>query len=332
MLSHMKNIIKYSLFTATLLTSSSFALADTLVFKNGDSLSGDVKMNTLTSVVFETSFGATITVPRSKIERVETEHASQRIESNESTTKTDAATIAAIAPAAGGPFASAESQAKEKDVKWSGEVNLSGLLQTGNSEKNAIGADTEVTARRSDDRFIVKANYARAESEGTLDEDEASIEGIYDYFFKPEWFFNSNLKFETDKVSDSDLRSEFGLGLGHQPYESDALNLNYVIGTAYIREDFSGAGGTEEDIAATWSLDYDQKFFNDVLTLFHEHDLEMPVDDAGAFTLETETGIKVPVAEKLVGTAKVEFDWDNEPAPGIREEDTKYTFSLGYSW
>lgn len=332
MLSRMKNIIKYTLLTTAFLAFSPLAAADTLIFKNGDSLSGNIKMNTLTSVVFETSFGATITVPRSKIERVETEHASQRIESNESTTKTDTATIAAIAPAAGGPFASAESQKTENDVKWSGEVNLSGLLQTGNSEKNAIGADTEVTARRSDDRFIVKANYARAESEGTLDEDEASIEGIYDYFFKPEWFFNSNLKFETDKVSDSDLRSEFGLGLGHQPYESDALNLNYVIGTAYIREDFSGAGGTEEDIAATWSLDYDQKFFSDVLTLFHEHDLEMPVDDAGAFTLETETGIKVPVAEKLVGTAKVEFDWDNEPAPGIREEDTKYTFSLGYSW
>ena len=127
------------------------------------------------------------------------------------------------------------------------------------------------------------------------------------------------------------MRSEVGLGIGHQPYEEDDLSLSYVIGSNYIRDDFA-SGDREEDIGLTWALDYNQKLFERGLRFYHEHDLALPYTDAGAYLLETETGFKMPIISNIDGTFKIEFDWDNNPALGAEKGDTQYTLGLGYSW
>ena len=298
------------------------AQAETITFTNGDRLSGTVVGNTMSGIRFQTNFGQEVFIPYEQIadntQVISTTPQTQQTANAQPVEKE----IASIEPAAG----------PETGVKWSGSVNLGGNLQDGNTQRNALTLDSEATARRKDDRFKVSFDYNMAEEGGTQTEDEITLEGVYDYFFNPKWFANSNLKFQRDKISNIDLRSEFGLGLGHQVYETDDLNLQYILGLSYIREDFTTPADREENIALSWSYDYDQKFFDDSLTLFHNHGLDIPIDETDAWLFDSETGVKVPVAKKLDGTLQVDYDWDNNPAAGIEKDDVTYKATLGYSW
>lgn len=318
--------------------------ADSIVLSNGDTITGEITGRTLTAYIIKTDLMGEVVIARDKVREVilPKQAKVQGLVKKTKVTPEQALEVhelQKVEPAAGEqafPYSIAGVKNGVQDVikqiKWSGEVNAGALLQTGNTQKNAIRLDAEVQARREKDRFIGRFEYDRAEDDGTLTEDETEIEGVYDYFFKPKWFYNADVKFTQDDISNIDLRTEAGFGIGYQQYESDTLNLKYIMGAEYIREDFANNGGVEEDIAATWQLDYDQKFYDEILTLFHNHDVEVPIGQTDAFTFESETGLKVPVAVNLDGTFKVEFDWDNDPALGVKEDDTKYTLSLGYSW
>ena len=221
---------------------------------------------------------------------------------------------------------------KESAIKWSGSLQFGASLETGNTKANAIDFDGDTTARRENDRFIVSFEYDREEDDGDITTDETKLKGIYDYFFAPEKFLNAKVSFEQDELSDVDLRSRYGLGLGHQPYESEKRNLKYVASLLYLREDFSGQTEAEDSLAFGWDLDYDQAFYNDLYRFYHEHTLDVPFDATDAFILDTETGIKVPLSKALHAAFAVEFDWDNDPALGIKEEDIEYNVKLGYEW
>ncbi|MBL4805183.1 MAG: DUF481 domain-containing protein [Alphaproteobacteria bacterium] len=219
---------------------------------------------------------------------------------------------------------------------WSGRANIGATLQDGNSNEKTINADAEIQAEWMDGtnpkhRATLKADYNREEDNGQKTEDNRSVEGMYDYFFNPKWFLNNNAKYEQDDISDLDYRVTAGMGLGYQAFKRDDLNLQFILGPSYLREEFAN-GDSEDSVAIREATEYDQKFWDDFIQLFHEHELLVPTDDTDAFLFDSESGVRVPLRKGLVATAEVEFDWDNAPAPGVEEGDTTYALKLGYEW
>lgn len=215
--------------------------------------------------------------------------------------------------------------------KWTGRINFGASLDDGNNNKKAVTGDAEVKARNKKNRWIMGGDANYAEDEGVETENDQSVYGEYNRFLNEKWFVGARTEFEIDKIALLDLRSQAGIFVGRQFYEQDDLNLRTRLGFDYIHEDFSN-GDTEEDIAAAWAFDYDQTFFEKALTLFHNHELDVPVSDTSAFLFDSKTGVRVPVGRFLTGTAQVDFDWDNAPAEGVREEDVTYSLKLGYEW
>ena len=186
-------------------------------------------------------------------------------------------------------------------------------------------------ARNEKNRWIAGADANFANDEGVETENDQTVFGEYNRFLSEKWFIGARQDFEKDKISLLDLRSTSGLFAGYQFYEQDDLNLKVKFGGDYIFEDFE-TGDREENIAASWGLNYDQTFWEDMFTLFHDHTFDLPVDETDAFIFQSKSGVRVPVAKNLVGTAQVDFDWDNAPAAGIREQDTSYSLKIGYEW
>ncbi|MDB2682883.1 DUF481 domain-containing protein [Alphaproteobacteria bacterium] len=215
---------------------------------------------------------------------------------------------------------------------WSGRVNFGASLQTGNTEKNAILGDASLKAKIDEkNRATIKAEYNREKDDGDVTEDNRSLDGTYEYLFKPKWFAQASAGLEQDDIAELDLRTTLGAGLGYQAYERDDLNLKMVAGPTYLRSEFEN-GSTDSSIAARWALDYDQKVLEDRFQLFHDHEIFIPGDDTGAFLLESKSGVRVPITKGIIGTGEIDFDWDNDPEPGITEDDTKYAVKLGYEW
>lgn len=221
--------------------------------------------------------------------------------------------------------------ANPEEYKWSGRVNFGGSLEDGNSNSKALIFDTNIKARNEKNRFTFGGEINWEQEEGEETENDQMAFGGYDRFLTDKWFVGLRQQFEKDKFEELELRSRTGLFSGYQFYERDDLNLQAKLGGDYIYEDFE-TGEREKDIAATWAFDYDQKFFDDLFQVFQMHELSVPVGDTGAFLFNSESGVRVPIGKYITGTAQVDFDWDNDPAEGVREEDTTYSFKIGYEW
>jgi len=339
----MKSYMRLYVTIILLLAISAPARADTVYLKNGDRISGIVLYTSNSGTLhFRTSFNQDIQLPKSTIKSIDYDNVpvvyqTVLIGYNEPGTKN--ISVASTESEKDPVPAQEEKTPKPEEspagflhTKWSGRTNLGASLQTGNSEKNAINADAMVKAKWLDKhRVIVEAEYNRKKDDGNITEDNKSIEGVYDYFFNKKWFLNSTLGFEQDDINRIDLRTIVGLGLGYQVFERDDLNLKFILGSSYLHTDFEN-GNSEDSAAIRWNADYDQKFFEGLIQIFHDHDLIVPADDTDDFLLDTKTGVRVPLKMGLVATAQIDFDWDNKPEPGITEDDTKYSLKLGYEW
>lgn len=214
---------------------------------------------------------------------------------------------------------------------WSGRVNFGGFVTDGNSQKKAVTFDGFAQARDEKNRYKAGGEIRYAEDEGVETEDEYMAYIEYDRFFSEKLFTGARASYKVDDIANLDSRIKVGPYIGYQYYESDPLNLSTRIGLDFIADEFEN-GDSEETAAASWGVDYDQKFFDNAIQLFYKHDFSLPLDDTEGFLYDGETGIRFPVAKVLTGSAQIDFDWDNDPAPGVQEDDTKYSLKIGYEF
>ncbi len=224
-----------------------------------------------------------------------------------------------------------ESKKPEKLTTWSGRVNFGGLVTDGNTNSKSILFDGLAKAKTGKNRYTLGGEVRFAEDEGETTEDEYMIYGEYERFIDTQYFAGGRISYEQDDIADLDSRIKIGPFVGYQFYETDPLNLSTRIGLDYVADEFEN-GDSEESAALSWGLDYDQKIIDETLQLFYKHDFSLPVDDTEGFLFDSEMGVRFPIAKILTGSAQVDFDWDNAPAPGVRESDTKYSLKLGYEF
>ena len=328
-----------ALFLSSLLVSAGYnAHAAQVEFTNGDILSGQIiSMRDARTLYFRSNSRGDMRIPWSQIGAL---YDDQRNLINIQTSRysTDEIAYAEIngrsAQLSGLDIPRIEGSSvpeENQGFKWSGRFNFGGSIDKGNTEGKSAIFDADIKARDKNNRFNFGGELNWEEEDDIETENNQMIFGEYDRFLTDQWFVGSTLKFEKDKFENLDLRSRVGLLSGYQFYERDDLNFQIKGGAEYIHESYKD-DSSESDIAATWALDYDQKFFDEAFQLFHKHDLAVPVDETDAYLFNSETGIRVPVGKHLTGTAQADFDWDNAPAKGVKEDDTSYSLKIGYEW
>lgn len=324
------------------------AQAATVTFVNGDRLSGQLLETTADSIKLKTDFGV-VSIAYDSIDKIysnaEAAEQAKGVESTAVTVSNSELSDPVSDPLPGAAddeimaSAAAEPQSKMEDTQelqliggtFSGNVNLGASLQNGNSDTRNVNIDSTAKIRWPDHRVSTGVEYNREEDDGQVSVDNKSLDMAYDYFYAPDWFLNSTVDFKKDDISDLSLRSAYGLGIGHQAYEKDDLNLEYVLGAVYLRENYEDES-VDSSIAANWKLKYDQTVFDAYLKLFHEHQIFAPSDDWGAYVLESKTGARVPLLKGIVSTLQVDYDRENSPPANVSKNDTIYSLKLGYEW
>ena len=193
---------------------------------------------------------------------------------------------------------------------------------------NGFVVDTSFLIEHDSDVAIITE---RDEEEGEVVIDNRSIAGEHNYFFAPKWFFYSRAAFKQDDIASLNLRSNLGAGFGYQIFETEEQILDVNFGPSWLYHDYATDENTSAP-AANWSLNYDQIIWESAFAIFHNHQLVVPLDQANAFIIESETGLRIPLHAGLVATGEVDFDWSNVPASGATEEDITYSLKLGYEW
>lgn len=323
---------------------------DTVHLHNGDKLSGEIVFYDPGQVYIQTKYGL-FKIPMADVGGITSPNEQTQAQITQSLSA-DGKTAEVIASADGSeaaltPAPAAKTQAKKAKkvaakpkededkrywgAKWSGNANLGAGLRTGNSETSNVNVDGTLKARWEKHRAQIFTDYNREEDDGNVTVDNQSLDLSHDFFFADKWFWANAAEFETDDIDRLDLRMILSSGLGYQPYEQDDLNLKFVFAPGYQDEEFEDGSG-DSTLNFNWLTDYDQKFYDDLFRVFHNHDFSVPSDDSEAFLFQSSSGIRIPIRLGIIASGQIDFDWDNDPAAGTTEDDTTYSVKLGYEW
>ena len=234
-------------------------------------------------------------------------------------------------PADPSEFASVSNIAPDSDQwRWSGNANVYLNLQRGNTKKDTLNADGRFAVRDRLNRNTLdwKSEYEKDDTSRL--KDRWLVKYGYNRFLNPSWYLAGNASWEKDKIKSLDHRTTAGVGLGHQFYEEPDLNLSIELGPSYVWEKYANSNNDKNSGAGHWKLNYDQLFW-DRVTLFHDQDIFYRFKEK-SWLLQTETGFRVKLIDLLHLTVKYEFDYDNDPQPGKKKDDSKLMFGLGASW
>ena len=215
--------------------------------------------------------------------------------------------------------------------KVTGGINVALKSQHGNTNQDEFDLDGVITFRRKNDRLKFRGEYENDKTNNSKTALNWLFLGKYDYFFKNKTYFGGTALFEHDKFADLDLRETYGLHLGHQYFESKAINLSVEAGLAQVYEDFVDADDNDF-LAATWAMKYNQYFFNEFVQFYHRHSGRLNIEDTDKYILKSWTGLRFPLDYGFSLSGEVQADYDSQPSSGADKTDTTYLLKVGYDF
>ena len=326
-----------------ILMDQNIVQADDVWLKNGDRINGAVVTMEAEKLIFKTPYAGDIAIAWSEIANIRTDAPVTVIFADGTSVQ------GIILSGEGGkinmksdqmetPLTFSMTQVKGMNppppgppVTLSGHVNIGVNITDGNTNTKTYYGDAELVARSEKNRFTLGGIYNRAENNGDTTVDNQTGYIKYDHFLTKKLYFLANAAGTKDSFKDLNLRSNFGVGLGYQFFETKTTNLSFELGANYVNEDYIVA---EDDsyAAGRWAVNFDHLLYKDFIQFFHKHVGLISLENTSKTSVMSQTGFRFKIYKGLNSTAQVNFDWDNEPAPGVENTDTAYIFTLGYQF
>jgi putative salt-induced outer membrane protein YdiY len=329
------------IFFIALLSGTSYA--DEVRLKNGDRLTGKVKLLEEGKLLFETPYAGEITIIWSKVSRLKTdgpikvvlhdetvvqgtsllaEDGKMRLETEEidEDISFDLADLKFINPEPPGPA-----------VKISARANVGVDVKKGNTETESYHLDGSFQARTKQNRFKIglEMNNERDASVKTAQNWLVSMN--YDHFLSQKWYVSGNTSFENDEFKDLNLRTALGIGAGYQIFETPVTNFSGEMGLSQVNEDFE----FDEDasyLAGRIAFTLERGFWGNRMAFFHNDEALISLEDTNDITIRTRTGFRFPFNDAFNLTVQYNWDWDKTPAIGQEKTDEQYLVTLGYEY
>ena len=229
------------------------ATADTLVFKSGSRLEGEVVRIIGSEVTFKSDDVGEVKVSTDKLASIDTKKPAT-VQYN------DRSRADGVVAMKDGKYTLNKEELDMGDVKavnpeeeaWHGSVAASGTAARGNtvSEKATVLAD--VNRRWEKNRLTGNFGYYFAQNGTNRDnkkktEDRIELSAQDDYFWATKVYSYINGKYERDGINDLQYRYRLGVGMGYQwldgqTFESTGKwSFNQEVGLTYIKEKYEHA-------------------------------------------------------------------------------------------
>jgi putative salt-induced outer membrane protein YdiY len=328
-----------------ILGSACSSVADEVIFKNGDRLTGTIVRLADGQLTIDSWSAGEVTVETAKVRTISTE-GPIKIHFRDGTVVTQP-----VSPSDEGRFAIEREGVLEPQVfaiadvvainppekpkaKWTGNVTAGMTLTRSNTDTENASLSAHLVRKGEVDRITFDAAllYGRREDPDTGErittEDLRVVEAQYDYFLSQRLFAYANSRIEKDSILDLDLRLIAGAGLGREWVQRDDFSFRTEGGLAWLREDFADETEANEQVTARMAY-HIAKRFNDRIELSHELAWYPALEDIGDYFLNTEVNVRVSLTDVLFTDFKVIFDYDSTPARDADNKSLKSILGLG---
>lgn len=316
------------------------ARADVVELKNGDRISGQILKMSGEKLLIKTEYAGKLSIAWSQVTALSSEKP-LLVDMGHGGKITGAASPAGAGQVKLGQGTDAQvvelaqvaaiNPRDKTKLRIKGQVNMGIDLREGNTVKDRWDLDGQITLSKNIHRFIIGAESHREtnKSKDTVDNDLAFL--AYNRFIDKKWYALGNSRYSQDKFKGIKYRYGLGAGLGYQFWDTELSSLKIELGPTYIWEE-TNAWGQMDYMAARWFIGYDQWLFDKWVQFFINYALFVRVDNADQYFFNGRTGLRMPLGWGVVASVVYAYDWDNDPDPGKKKEDTRLTFKLGYAW
>lgn len=324
------------------LSASMPVLADTVWLKNGDRLSGKIKLFDGGKLLIQTDYGGAIAIDWKQVKTLESDQellVKQDAYTGEKAKSLQAADDGKVILANGEAprtveLASIQQIMKPKplleDMVWKGNVDVAMDYKRAEKDTDHYDIDFRTSARHGAWRHNAEGEYNREFQNQMVTTDNWSAEYALDRFITEKWFWEGRLTYKRDKVEDLARQRVVGMGPGYQFWD-DELGA-FSLGSLLNRTDYEYADGGKDNfysLAVKW--DYNRYLIGKRVEFFTNGEVGRPFSEVADYALDAEMGLRYKVTDWASLNLKAEKDLIR----GTENSDldkTRYTVGFGVTW
>ncbi len=330
-----------------------FALADQVILKNGDRVTGSIVKKDGKNLTIKTDQLGAITTPWDQVVSIVVDKPLHLV-------LRDGRTVQGTFTAKDGKAEVTTSQAKiniaSEDIAvirndaeqiayerllhpgwgqlWTGTGTLGFAGTAGNSKTMTFTVGVNASRVTNTDKTSLYFNAIKASAlvnGENADTAEAVRGGVaYDHNANSRLFFNVFNDYEYDRFQNLDLRFVIGGGVGFHAVKTDRSRLDLLAGVAYNRSSFS-TPFVRNAAEAYWGDEYTFKL-GTATTLTQSYRMFNNLSETGIYRVNFDLGLGTKILKWLTWNVSISDRYLSDPAPGRKTNDFLYTTGVGITF
>lgn len=310
------------------------ALADVIMLKNGDRISGDILSIQSDRVVIKPAYTSQLAINVDNIASAETD---QPLDIHLQDGTEGAYQIAGITDdglvalqsdveellVAYSQFRSAAEISQ--GVNWDSRVDVNQSASKGNTDSTKTQVNTAMDWEWTTMRTGFDMDFRREEVNGAETQNKDRVNFAYNWLFNDPWYLAANSSYEQDAIALIDERISASTAIGYDIWNDAYRKLSIQFGPGYQTETVEGI--QSESVLLDWRLRFSYEVFADRLEFYHNHRLYKNFKSRENTVFTSNTGIRLDVTQTLYFNTEMKYDHDSAPASDRARED--YTFLVG---
>ncbi|KPB34290.1 hypothetical protein ALP12_03044 [Pseudomonas savastanoi pv. phaseolicola] len=335
-------MLSRTLLCLAITTVSTPLLADTVWLKNGDRLTGTIKVFEGGKLLLQTEYGGAIPLDWKQVKTLQSDQpllVKQDEHTGEVSKSLQASDDGKVVLANGDApktveLASIHQIIKPKpvitDLVWKGNIDAALDFQQAENDTNDYNIAFKTSARHGQWRHNAKGDYNRETTDDVVGTDNWSAEYSLDRFLTEKFFWDARVTYKRDKIEDLSRQRVVGTGPGYQLWD-DELGA-FKVGALLNRTDFEFSNGQKENfysVAGTW--DYNRYLIGKKFEFFSNGELGKPLSGVADYSMDVEAGLRYKVTDWASLNLKAEKNIISGSDNGDVDK-TRYTAGFGVSW
>ncbi|RKS84605.1 uncharacterized protein DUF481 [Orbus hercynius] len=327
--------------------SASFtALGDTIELKNGDNLSGKIKLVDGSKVLIETEYAGVITVANDKIKTFSIDEP-VKIKDG---VFTDAQYADAITTADDSKItlvkgensktisisddltiikSSGPSSLVPADLIVNGALNAGAYYNKGSSKSEQYSLNGNVTAKYDLWRHGFRAAVFRSKDDQDTSNYYYTTQYDVDRFFTPSFFWQGNAQYKHDWIEDIKTKTSFGTGPGWQVWQDELSALSFTGLISYQKIDYRNGNDSVHPLGSVkWN--YYQFFSGKSLKFFTTGEIGRSFNNDVDLDLSATAGLAYRLTDWL--SINTSLTREKSTTKDGDSSNTNYNIGVGVNW
>lgn len=335
-----------SLIFVFILIHSSFAFSDTVWMKNGDIISGSIKLIDNNKLILENKYAGSITIKTPEIKTfsldqptiIKNDLYDKKYHIDLIKPSEEEGTILMVDNHGEEQTVSITNNLiliKEKPNSLTNEYTFNGTIkggffyEKGTKKTEQYLLDTDLVIKHDLWRHNPSFNLRRSLKNDSVSTYYYTVQYNLDKFVTPKFFWQSNAQYRHDWIEDITAKKSFGAGPGYQLWDNELSSFSLALLLNYQEMDYRDDKQSRHPLGTIrWNY---QRFFNGkAIRLFTNGSIGRGFNDTVTLDLSATAGVSYKVTDWFILSST--FNKDKDRTKDGNTDNINYNLGVGFTW